>query len=713
MSVASPSTRISGQFNDAELDLSALGTTLWRKKWKILLPALLVGLVTLAAVQVITPKYLAEARIMVESRDNIYLRPDVDKDLIDRNVVDQEAVTSHAQLILSREVANQVIAKLKLNQLPEFDATLGGGISPVRAVLGVLGITKNPMSMTPEERVLEAYYDRLTVYPVEKSRVIVIDFLSEDPELAANVTNAIAEAYLDVQRKAKQDQARAASQWLAGEIESMRKKVVDAESRVAAYRAKSNLLIGNNNTTLSAQQLGDLNSQLAAARAQKADAEAKAKLIRDMLKSGQPIESADIVNSELIRRLSEQRVTLRAQLAEQSSSLLDNHPRIKELRAQIADLDRQITAEAATIARSLDNDARIAGARVDSLSANLDQLKSQAAATNVEDVQLRELERDAKSQRDLLESYLAKFREASARDSLGAAAPDARIISTAAVSTTPAWPKKLPTILVAALAVRALIGDHHEQRASSRRADASRRRHRGSGFDAGVRVPAGSRSNPRCPSRKPRARRRERADGDARAAGARAERSRGGRSPDLRYRRSAQRRHHHDRDCARAQPRPALQRRPRRAAGYLTQSLGDRKRPRGTGLVRARAGSGHVRPDHYARSLLACSSDHGAGCATIDAAALMQSPQLSIAIEALARSYDHVLIDAGAADDIPLERFVALAPRAVMVADDLGNPATTLARERLLKAGFVNVNILADAPPLSSETGTTGAKAAA
>ena len=451
MSVASPSTRISGQFNDAELDLSALGTTLWRKKWKIVLPPLLVGLVTLAAVQVITPKYLAEARIMVESRDNIYLRPDVDKDLIDRNVVDQEAVTSHAQLILSREVANQVIAKLKLNQLPEFDATLGGGISPVRAVLGVLGITKNPMSMTPEERVLEAYYDRLTVYPVEKSRVIVIDFLSEDPELAANVTNAIAEAYLDVQRKAKQDQARAASQWLAGEIESMRKKVVDAESRVAAYRAKSNLLIGNNNTTLSAQQLGDLNSQLAAARAQKADAEAKAKLIRDMLKSGQPIESADIVNSELIRRLSEQRVTLRAQLAEQSSSLLDNHPRIKELRAQIADLNRQITAEAATIARSLDNDARIAGARVDSLSANLDQLKSQAAATNVEDVQLRELERDAKSQRDLLESYLAKYREATARDTISSAPADARVISRATVSNVPAYPKKLPAVLIATL----------------------------------------------------------------------------------------------------------------------------------------------------------------------------------------------------------------------------------------------------------------------
>ena len=93
-------------------------------------------------------------------------------------------------------------------------------------------------------------------------------------------------------------------------------------------RAKTNLLIGTNNTTLSAQSLGDLNAQLAAARVQKADAEAKAKMIRDMLRTGQPIESSDILNSELIRRLAEQRVTLRAQLAEQSATLLGGHPGI-------------------------------------------------------------------------------------------------------------------------------------------------------------------------------------------------------------------------------------------------------------------------------------------------------------------------------------------------------------------------------------------------
>jgi len=66
-----------------------------------------------------------------------------------------------------------------------------------------------------------------------------------------------------------------------------------------------------------------------------------------MLQSGQADRGfRGFSNSELTRRLSEQRVTLRAQLAEQSSTLLDNHPRIKELKAQLADLDRQLREEA-------------------------------------------------------------------------------------------------------------------------------------------------------------------------------------------------------------------------------------------------------------------------------------------------------------------------------------------------------------------------------
>jgi len=445
------SDRQPGAIPGSDIDLGALRHALWSKRSLILGLTLVAAAIAFVAVNLITPRYKSEARVLVEMRENIFFRPDAEKMSERVTTVDQEAVTSQVQLILSRDLAREVIKKLNLGEKPEFDPVLRSA-SLWRGVFSLTGIVKDPLGMTHEERVYRSYYERLSAFQVEKTRVIAIEFESQDPQLAAQVANCVADTYLRFQQAAKQDQTRAAGTWLSGEIERLRTNLAQAETKVEQYRSKTNLFIGNNNTTLSNQQLGDFNGQLAAARAQKADAEAKAKLIRNALKAGTPIEFSDITNSELMRRLSEQQVTLRAQLAEQSSTLLDQHPRIKELRAQIADLERQMRGEADRLARSLENDAKLASSKVDELGLALDALKRQATSTNEQDVQLRALERDAKSQRDLLESYLAKFREASARDSLGAAAPDARIISTAAVSTTPAWPKKLPTILVAALA---------------------------------------------------------------------------------------------------------------------------------------------------------------------------------------------------------------------------------------------------------------------
>src|SRR3954470_23704987 len=434
---------------DEEMNLGAVARAIWRRKGSIIGPTLIITAAAFIAVALMTPRYKSEARVLVEGRENIFLRPEVDKAMVERGSIDAETVTSQVQLILSRDLAREVIKDLNLTESPEFNAALNEFSS--LSFLRTIGILKDPMSMALEERVLAAYYDRLTAFAIDKSRVITIEFQSADPELAARGANLIAEKYLSFQQVAKQDQARSAGQWLSGELEKLRTKVSEAEAKVEEYRAKSNLFVGSNNTSLVGQQLTELSSQVNAARAQKADSEARARQIREALRAGQSLDSSDVTNSELIRRLSEQRVTLRAQLAEQSSTLLPQHPRIKEMRAQIADLDQQIRSEGDRLVRSLENEAKVAGARLETLSSSLDGLKKQAASTSGEDVQLRALEREAKAQRDLFESYLAKYREASARDSIAAAPADARIISRAAASNIPYFPKKMPIILIAAL----------------------------------------------------------------------------------------------------------------------------------------------------------------------------------------------------------------------------------------------------------------------
>jgi polysaccharide biosynthesis transport protein len=692
-----------------DIDLGALGRALWRKRVLITGLTLLTAAIAFLVVNLITPRYKSEARVLIETRENIFFRPDAEKTTERGTTVDQEAVTSQVQLILSRDLARDVIKKLKLAERPEFDPVLAGP-SLLRTLLSLFGIIRDPMEMTPEERVFKSYFERLSAFQVEKSRVIAIEFESQDPMLAAQAANAIAEGYLVLQQAAKQEQTRAAGAWLAGEIERLRTRVAESEAKVEQYRAKTNLFVGNNNTMLSNQQLGDFNAQLAAARGQKAEAESKARLIRDALKTGGPIEFSDIVNSELLRRLSEQRVTLRAQLAEQSSTLLDQHPRIKELRAQVADLDRQLRVEADRIARSLENDAKIATGRVDSLSSALDQLKRQAASTNEQDVQLRALERDAKSQRDLLESYLAKYREATARDSIGAASADARIISPAVVSSTPSWPKKLPTILVAALAMFVLSSGvvlsgqllsalPMQEAAGAAPASAER----GRDLAAAVRAVEAARTQA--------GESLDTIDGLARDLGAAGEGARRitvvGAMRDVGTTMTAI-------ALARglAQQSRVVLVDLALGAPHLAIIASDPTAPGLADLVAGSASFGQIiTRDRYSRLHLIMAG-RGRGEEPLDAAAIMASQQLSIAVEALGRSYDHVVIDAGAAAEASLELLAGLAPRAVLVAPELDNPETALAREQLLQTGFANVTVLVSASR-SPATGTAGDKAAA
>lgn len=442
---------------DGELDLRALGLALWRKKRWIIVPTLAAALAAFVIVNMMTPRYRSEARVLIENQETAYNRPEADKGG-ERNaaLVDAEAVQSQVQLVQSRDLARKVVYGLKLNELKEFNSESTAKII-FNAILSLAGMGREPSKTGVEERAIDRFTERLSVYAIEKSRVIVIDFQSESPELAAKVANAVASEYLAIQRATKASAMKQTSQWLLTEIDSLRGRVAEAEAKVEKFRAKSNLYVGNNNNQLGTQTLGELNTQIVASRAQKSDFEARARLIRGMLKTGKPLEVSEILNSDLMRRLSEQRAALRAQLAEQSSTLLPLHPRIKELHAQIASLDTQIRLEADKLARALENDSKVAAAKLDNLLASLDQMKNQQAKLGGDDVQLRALEREAKAQRDLLESYLARYRDATARDTPGAVAANARVISQAVANTTAYFPKKLPIVAVVSLGVAMLM----------------------------------------------------------------------------------------------------------------------------------------------------------------------------------------------------------------------------------------------------------------
>src|SRR5690349_23941131 len=207
----------------SDLDVRTLGRALARKRGWIIVPTVLAVIASIVAVNLITPRYKSEARILIDGRENVFLRPSGERNE-ERTALDAEAVTSQVQLVLSRDLARDIIRKNKLAERPEFDPALGG-ISPIKSLLALIGIGRDPFSMTPEERVLDAYFERLTAYAVDKSRVIVVEFQSREPELAAKVANSIAEGYMVLQQNMQQEQAKSASVSLASRIDDLRNEV--------------------------------------------------------------------------------------------------------------------------------------------------------------------------------------------------------------------------------------------------------------------------------------------------------------------------------------------------------------------------------------------------------------------------------------------------------------------------------------------------------
>jgi exopolysaccharide transport family protein len=434
---------------DADIDLGGLFGAIWRRRLTVLLTTVTFAGLAVVGTSVVSPKYQSEARILIETRGPDLARRPTDVQTADP-VLDDAGVTSQVAILQSADLIRQVAKDFKLSERPEFDPAANPSI--VTKVLVMLHLMKNPLDVEPEDRVIAEFDQRLQVYQVDKSRVIAIQFSSKDPKLAAAIPNAMAKVYQSLQAGAKLDTTSETAKWLEPEIANLREKVRDAESKVAQYRASSDLFKTGQQNTFSEQQLTDISQELARVRGDRATAEARALSVRQALQSGSVDTLNEVVGSQMIQRLKETQSGIEGQIADLSTKLLDGHPQMKGLRSQLNGIRQQIRTETQKILASLENEAKVAKLREKELVQQLNSVKADTANTDEKQVGLNALEREAAAQRQLLETYLARYREAVSQQDMNATPADARIVSSAVMPTEPYFPKTVPIIVVASLA---------------------------------------------------------------------------------------------------------------------------------------------------------------------------------------------------------------------------------------------------------------------
>lgn len=451
-----------------EIDLFAIGGVLWRRKTLIVLTTVLLSAIAVGIVQFLTPQYSATAQVMIDPGQPKIA--DAVSAVLAGSSADALQVESEARVLKSRNLAQRVVRELRLDQDPEFNPPpqppgLIARISEpaIDLIVGIWSTIKqqiadlfgSPSATTetavadPEwillNRIAGAVLSNLEVSTDGRSRVIGVTFTAKKPETAARIANALTDLYITTKLERKFEATRGASEWLNNSLAELRQRVEAAEDAVEKYRAEHGLIASEDVTiSTSARETTDLMSQLALARSQRADAEARLREAQNA--DGGTSAIAVVLESGLIQALRLREAEIEQRISDLSQKVGSNHPDLIGAQAELREIRAKIEAEVQKAIAGLKNELTAAAARETALSTRIEELKIEAGEQNQVQVKMRALEREAAASRTLLETFLARAQETSSQE--GYQQPDAHIIAQANVPGVPSFPKK--ALLVAA-----------------------------------------------------------------------------------------------------------------------------------------------------------------------------------------------------------------------------------------------------------------------
>lgn len=390
--------------------------------------------------------YTAHTMLMIDSGKVRVLQQQ--QSLLGELPLDTVQVDTQVEVIKSEGIALSVIKELKLTDDPEFVGTQSGlfgalyelALQPFfpAAPASQIGASENELT----RRAVGRFQSARDVKRVMRTYVLDISFRSSSPGRAAQIANAIADAYILDQLDAKYQATKRASTWLQDRIIELRQQAITADRAVLEYKENNNIVSmgGGDGRLLSEQAVVDLNSQLSGARAAVSEAKARLDRIQEIMKQDRPDAYSTVVDdratvtdqlrNDIINRLRTQWLELDRRYNIWISRYGGTHLAAVNLKTQMDELRRSMLDELGRIAESYKSDYEISKARLQSLEESLAKLISGAQLTNRGRLGLAELESRARAYHSIHDSFLQRYMEATQQQSVPIT--ESRVITSAA-----------------------------------------------------------------------------------------------------------------------------------------------------------------------------------------------------------------------------------------------------------------------------------------
>jgi polysaccharide biosynthesis transport protein len=427
------------------------------REWRLI--ALVTGLsIVLGATYVaISPStYTAQTDMIIDTKKVTWTQTEMASE--NRNVEDA-SVESEIETTKSEKVAQAVIRRLHLTEDPEF---VGSGPGLRRRMFSFFKLTAGPEQEPSNDelmsRVLDAVKGNLRVTRLGRSYIEQIAFTSLDRDKAAKITNAFADAYIEDQMQAKFEATRRASAWLEQRIGELRQQASNAYKEVQDFKSENSIIIGVDGKLASEVELDQLGIALAKARADTSQARAKLDRISRVLEQRSDKENSlnipdpvvtDALSNPVITKLRQQFLEDQGKESEWSARYGSDHTAARNLRAEMAALQRAIWDEISRIAESYKSELQIAKSQEESIDRRMIEVFQKSDATRQSQVRLRELETAANSYRGIYETFLSRFTQSVQQQSFPST--EARVVSLASPPRAPSSPKIGLTLALATL----------------------------------------------------------------------------------------------------------------------------------------------------------------------------------------------------------------------------------------------------------------------
>lgn len=355
--------------------------------------------------------YVAKAPVLVD------MRPDPTNPQPVYNPVPPGYIATQIDIVKSDKVAERVVELLPADQEPM-----------VRLAKAAQG------KPAPRQWITHAIQRDLDVKPARESNIINIMWAGHSAGEAARVANAFAQAYMDTNLNIKTAPAKRYADWFDAQVQAARQRLEAAQAKLSAFQEKAGIISSSEQGDYETARLQDLSQQLTTAMTRRRS-------------GGGGETSAEVMQSPLVNNMRADVAKLESKINEASANMGPNHPKMREMQAELQTMRSRLAAESARVGNAGAVSAQASAARIRELQDAIAAQKARVLATNKSRGELTVLQREVDSAQKAFETVSASA--AQSRLQSMTTQGNVLFLGSAAEPIEPSGPSPLVAMLIA------------------------------------------------------------------------------------------------------------------------------------------------------------------------------------------------------------------------------------------------------------------------